>query len=103
MKWNPNRGNSRAYIEIYREAQIYERQIERERKRNNIQRIQTNPEGEIAVAIRKQNDTRKRQAALDRLTGAQLAPRAYAIYIQNRLDLPEEEDVAIETFELDIN
>lgn len=75
MKWKPNRSNSRAFKEICRETQRYERQIEMERKRKNIKRIQSNPESEIAVAIRKQNDTRNSQVALDRLTGAQLAPR----------------------------
>lgn len=103
MKWKPNRSNSRAYKDICRETQRYERQIERERKQKNIQRIQANAEGEIAIAIRKQKDTRKRQGALDRLTGAQLAPRAYAMYMQERLHLPEVEDISMEPFDVEVS
>lgn len=42
-----------AYKDICREAQRYERQLERERKRKNIQIIQADPDSEISVAIRK--------------------------------------------------
>lgn len=86
-RWKPNRGNARAYKEACRETQRYERKLERERKRKYIQRIQSDPGSEIAVAIRKQKDTRKRQVALENLTEAQLAPRAYAKYMQDKIDL----------------
>lgn len=63
MRWNLNRSNIRADKVACQETQKYERRLERERKRKNLQRIQSNPKNEISTAIRKQNDTRKRKVA----------------------------------------
>lgn len=101
MKWRPNRQNRRNYKEVCSVTQRYERQLRRERQRRNTQRIQNNPLAEIAVAIRRQVDTRKRQAALYKLSGKQLAPREYALYMKRNLDASDEGDIELETFEVD--
>lgn len=75
MKWKKHTRNVKEYKEVCREAQSYERQLHRERQRRNIQKIQVNPKGEIALAIKKQADAKRRQVALDNFTGQQMAPR----------------------------
>lgn len=77
-----------------------QRQLNRERERKNIQRIMTDPASEIATALMKQSVTRKRQAALDNFIGKQMIPRSYEIYMQDKLDLPEQEYIDIMGFEL---
>lgn len=101
-KWRSNRANSRAYKDVCAEAQRYERQLARERQRRNIQRIQNDPEFDIALAIRNQATKRKRQAALDKLSGTQMSPREYALYMRYKLDQPGVEDVQIEHFEVNL-
>lgn len=101
LRWKPNGSNARSYKEAYRKTQRYERQLERERKRKDIQRIQSDPGSAMEVALRKQKDMGKHQVALENLTGAQLAPRAYANYMQEKLDLLVAGDVVVEAFAVD--
>lgn len=96
MKWKPNRRNRREYIETCRETQCYERQLRRERQRINKQRIQSDPGAEIALEIRRPTDMRKRQEALEKLSGQQLAPRAYAVHMKEKLDASTEEEICLE-------
>lgn len=101
MRWRNNRDNIRAYKEVCRDKQRYERQLRRERQRRNIQRINNNPRAEIAIAIRRQKDARKRQKALDNLTGQQIAHRDYAIYMRDKLDTTDVIDIEVERFDVE--
>lgn len=101
MRWQPNRHNIAEYKDICRTVQRRERQLKRERKRKNTQRIQANPEAEISIALKKQKDTRKRQIALDKTTGLQMAPKAFALHIKSKIDILEDAPVELNSFDVD--
>lgn len=102
MKWNGNRRNTCYYKEACKATQRYERQLKRERNRKNKQMIQNNPEAEIAVVLRKQADTLKKQEALGKLTVQQINPQTYGMYMRRNLDIPNGEDIELERFEMDV-
>lgn len=97
LRWKRNLPNARAYKEVCREAQKLERQLKRERQRRNLQRIQANPEAEIAVEIRRKQDVRKSKKALNQLTGSQMTPKDFDVQMRSKLDL-QDEDIEIEEF-----
>lgn len=99
-RWKPTDGNEKKYRDICGRAQQRERQLKKEQGRREIQRIQVNPEAEVAKALKTSARKRKEQKQIDKATGKQLRAKDFANYLSKNLEGPKEE-LQIMNFEID--
>lgn len=98
MKWRPTSRNKLEYKDACSKTQRRERQLKREHERRVCQRIQNNPNTDIAKALRSSMQKHNRQKALDRATGKQLKPKQFAEYLNTNMLLGEHITLAAKEF-----
>lgn len=89
MKWRPSRRKIQEYKDANVRAQLRDRQLQREHGRRTCQRIQNNPNSNIAKSLQNSMQRHNRQCTLDRATGKQLKPEKFAEYLSNIMSLGE--------------
>lgn len=89
-KWRPTEGNNRNYIEAFRRGQQGERQLVKEQQRRAIQRIQNDPQSEVAKALKKSGKRRQKQAQMEKASVKHLRPKMFSEHLAANLDGPKE-------------
>lgn len=89
-RWRPTDSNRSRYKDACRVTQRRERQLIKEQQRRAIQRIQCNPQSELAKALQASGRRRQRQLQMERASGKQLRPRDFAEHLADKLDGPQQ-------------
>lgn len=99
--WKPTEQNKVAYKAACQRTQRRERQLKKEQERRVCQRIQVDPEADIAKALRTSAQRRQAQKQLDNASGKQLRPKEFARYLSDKLDGPKE-GLTVMPFEVNV-
>lgn len=86
--WNSTEKNRKKYKEACRLAHRRERQLVKEQQRRAIQRIQQNPQSEMAKSLQASGRRRQQKLQMERASGKQLRSSDFAEYLADKLDGP---------------
>lgn len=97
----PLRQIKKTYKEACRPAQQRERQLIKQKERRACQRIQKDPQSELAKALKASGKRRKRQTEMEKASGKQLRAKEFAQYLAKKLDGPKQ-GLTVRPFKVDV-